>query len=48
MTAIKASGTNAMIHGITVRDAVFFYEKTGTAIDDPGMITLEKVRLETY
>ncbi len=48
MTAIKASGTIAMIHGITVRDAVFFYEKTGTAIDDPGMITLEKVRLETY
>lgn len=47
-TAIKASGAISMIHGITIRDASIFYEKTGTAIDDPGMITLEQVRLETY
>ena len=44
-TALRAAGTPAMIHGITVRDAVFFYYSKGLDETTPGLLTLENVRL---
>ena len=47
-TAVRASGTIGMIHDITIRDAVFFYEQTGLSVDDPAMVRMERVKLETF
>lgn len=45
-TAIRASGTLATVHDITVKDAVILYDKTGLALDNPAMVKLENVRIE--
>lgn len=47
-TAVKAKGTLAMIHDITVENSTFFYSKTDKDIDDPAMITFNNVRFLTY
>lgn len=44
--AIRANGSASAVHGITVRDAVF-YSKKGLVEDIPGQITLENVKLLT-
>ena len=46
--AIRAGGTPAMVHDISVSDCVFFYTDAATEIDDPSMITLTNVRFETF
>lgn len=45
---IKASGTLQMIHGITLKDCLFFYTEEASQVDDAGMLQLNNVRFETY
>ena len=47
-TAISAKGTKEMIHDITVDNSIFFYTKNATLIDDPAMIKMTGVQLNTY
>ena len=47
-TGILAQGELRMIHDITVKDAVIFYNEKATDIADPRMIRLENVRLESF
>ncbi len=47
-TAIRAKGPLACIHGISLDDATFFYERQACDIDDPAMISLGQVRFLTY
>ena len=47
-TAIKAKGTLATVHGVTITDATFFYNGKACDIDDPKMIEMTGVRFETY
>lgn len=44
-TGIRASGNPQMIHDITVKDSVFHVWENETQIDQPGMITLERVSI---
>jgi polygalacturonase len=45
---VRASGTLKMIHGIFLKDCLFFYTEEASRIDDPGMLRLNNVRFETY
>ena len=45
---VRASGTLKMIHGISLKDCLFFYTEEASRIDDPGMLRLNNVRFETY
>ena len=47
-TAVKAKGTLATVHGITISDATFFYNEKACDIDDPQMIRLDNVRFLTF
>ncbi len=47
-TAVSLKGPVSMLHGITLRDAVIFYEKDGLVATDPASIVLENVTLQTY
>ena len=50
-TAVKAQGIDGLqcIHGITIRNSVFFYREKATEIDDAtAQLTLDNVRLETF
>ena len=47
-TAVKAKGTLATVHGVTITDATFFYNGKACDIDDPKMIEMTGVRFETY
>lgn len=47
-TAVKAKGPLSQIHGITIRNSVFFYEDKGLDTDYPKAISLENVKLKTY
>ena len=47
-TAISAHGDPSTIHDNLVEDSVFFYSEKGLDADDPGMVTLRGVKLQTY
>lgn len=47
-TAIAASGSLKTVHGISLADCTFFYTETATRLDDPAMVRLDNVRLETF
>ncbi len=47
-TAIAASGSLQTVHDIFLADCVFFYTETAVRVDDPAMLHLDHVRLETY
>jgi polygalacturonase len=47
-TAISAKGTKEMINDITVDNSIIFYTKNATLIDDPAMIKMTGVQLNTY
>jgi len=45
---IRAQGTLQMIHGITLKDCIFFYSETASEIADPAMLEMENVQLKTW
>ena len=47
-TAVRAKGNIGMIHDISVRNSVFFFEENGCDIDDPAMISFDGCSFVTY
>ncbi|MBQ4012854.1 MAG: glycoside hydrolase family 28 protein, partial [Bacteroidales bacterium] len=47
-TAVRAKGPLTSVHGITIEDAVFFYNSRACDIDDPAMIRFNNVRYHTF
>ena len=47
-TAVRASGTLATVHDITLEDCTIFYNEKATVIDDPRMVRMDNVRFLTF
>ena len=47
-TAVRASGTLATVHDITLKDCTIFYHEKATVLDDPQMIRMDNVRFLTF
>ena len=47
-TAVRAKGPLSWIHDIRIEDATFFFNGQACDIDDPAMISLERVRFLTF
>ena len=47
-TAIRAEGTPATVHGVTIRNSTFFYNEKGLDVSAPGMVSPENVSLKTF
>ena len=47
-TAVRASGTLATVHEITLEDCTIFYNEKATVIDDPRMVRMDNVRFLTF
>ncbi len=47
-TGVRASGTLATVHDITLEDCTLFYNDKALVIDDPQMIRMDNVRFLTF
>lgn len=47
-TAVRASGTLATVHDITLKDCTLFYHEKAAVLDDPLMIRMDNVRFLTF
>ena len=47
-TAVRASGTLATVHDITLKDCTLFYHEKAAVLDDPQMIRMDNVRFLTF
>ena len=47
-TAVRASGTLATVHDITLKDCTIFYHEKAAVLDDPQMIRMDNVRFLTF
>ena len=47
-TAIKAKGTLEMIHDIHIDNSTFFFSQKGVDVDNPSMVTMKDVKLQSY
>ena len=47
-TAVRASGTLATVHDITLKDCTLFYHEKAAVLDDSQMIRMDNVRFLTF
>ena len=47
-TAVRASGTLATVHDITLKDCTLFYHEKAAVLDDPLMIRMDNARFLTF
>ena len=47
-TAVRASGTLATVHDITLEDCTIFYNEKATVIDDPRLVRMDNVRFLAF